>query len=123
MLQEISGYLYTKQVGVPGKNMFLGTKPDKPDNCIILFEYAGTPPDLHWEGEYPGLQVWVRNTEYGEGREVIGDISNLLHGLHETTLGNTRFLLIRARGSPEMLGMDESDRYEFVLNFEIIKEV
>ena len=36
--------------------IFLGLMLDQPDNCVALFEYAGSPPDLHWNGEYPGLR-------------------------------------------------------------------
>ncbi len=46
----------------------------------------------------------------------------LLHGLHETELSGTRYLLIKARGSPEVLKRDASNRVEFFVNFEIIKE-
>ena len=122
MLREIGAYLATKSIGTVGTDMFLGLMPDQPDNCIALFEYAGSPPDLHWNGEYPGLQVRVRNKSYAQGRAKIGEIMTLLHGLHETTLSSTRYLLIKARGSPEVLKRDASNRVEFFVNFEIIKE-
>lgn len=150
MLTEISAYLATQDIGTVGTDIFLGLLPDQPDNCIALFEYAGSPPDLHWNGEYPGLQVRVRGTSYAAARAKIGDVMGALHGLYEQVLpgtkteggggeegsdgnggaaGNgdeapagTRYLLIRARGSPEVLRRDASDRVEFVLNFEIIKE-
>ncbi len=105
-----------------GVDIFLGLIPDQPDDCVVLFEYAGSPPDLHWPGEYPGLQVRVRNTSYPAGRAKIGEIVDLLHGLHEQELDGTRYLLIKARGSPEVLKRDSSNRIEFVVNFEIIKE-
>jgi hypothetical protein len=52
------------------------------DNCIALFEYAGSPPDLHWNGEYPGLQVRVRNKSYAAARKK----SHGGDGLYEQTL-------------------------------------
>ena len=138
MLNEIGAYLATKSIGTVETDIFFGLMPDKPDNCIALFEYAGSPPDLHWNGEYPGLQVRVRSTSYAAGREKIGEIMAALHGLYEQTLGGggegggdegepipakgTRYLLIKARGSPEVLKRDASNRVEFFVNFEIIKE-
>jgi hypothetical protein len=122
VLAAISAYLATKNVGTVGTDIFLGLLPDQPDNCTALFEYAGSPPDLHWNGEYPGLQVRVRNISYAAGRAKIGEIMGLLHGLHETVLGGTRYLLIKARGGPEVLKRDTSNRVEFFVNFEIIKE-
>jgi hypothetical protein len=122
MLSDISTYLKNQGVGTPGTDMFLGLMPDQPDNCIALFEYAGSPPDLHWNGEYPGLQVRVRNISYAAGRAKIGEVAKKLHGLHEQNLSGTRYLLIKARGSPEVLKRDGSNRTEWFVNFEIIKE-
>ena len=122
MLCEISTYLKNQGVGTPGTDMFLGLMPDQPDNCIALFEYAGSPPDLHWNGEYPGLQVRVRNKSYAAARTKIGEAMTALHGLHEQTLSDTRYLLIKARGSPEILKRDANNRVELFVNFEIIKE-
>ncbi len=149
MLSEIGAYLATKSIGTVGTDIFLGLMPDQPDNCIALFEYAGSPPDLHWAGEYPGLQVRVRNKSYAAGRAKIGEVVTALHGLYEQTLsdgsggegepegngdeGNgdggepipvtgTRYLLIKARGSPEILKRDNNNRIELFVNFEVIKE-
>ena len=122
MLNEIGTYLQSQGTGTLGADLFLGLMPDQPDNCIALFEYAGSPPDLHWNGEYPGLQVRVRNKSYAAGRTKIEQIARVLHGLHETVLGGTRYLLVKARGSPEVLKRDANNRVELFVNFEIIKE-
>lgn len=122
MLNEIGTYLQSQGIGTLGTDLFLSLMPDQPDNCTALFEYAGSPPDLHWPGEYPGLQVRVRNASYAAGRAKIGEVFKKLHGLHEQNLSGTRYLLIKARGSPEVLKRDESNRTEWFVNFEIIKE-
>ena len=122
MLSDIGNYLQAQGIGTLGTNIFLGLMPDQPDNCVALFEYAGSPPDLHWEGEYPGLQVRVRNKGYAAARTKIGEVMEKLHGLHEKTLSGTRYLLIKARGSPEVLKRDNNNRVELFVNFEIIKE-
>ena len=119
MLPSIKTYL--EQQGVTG-DIRLGSMPDQPDNCIALFEYAGGPPDLHWPGEYPGLQVRVRDISYPAGRANIEEVMQMLHGLHEQTLGGARYLLFKARGSPEVLKRDASDRVEFIVNFDVVKE-
>lgn len=122
MLNEIGTYLQSQGTGTLGTDLFLGLMPDQPDNCIALFEYAGSPPDLHWNGEYPGLQVRVRNKSYAMARSKIGEVMEKLHGLHGQTLSGTRYLLIKARGSPEVLKRDNNNRVELFVNFEIIKE-
>ena len=122
MLTEIGAYLQSQGIGTLGADLFLGLMPDQPDNCIALFEYAGSPPDLHWNGEYPGLQVRVRNKSYAAGRAKIEEVVTELHGAHELTLNSTRYLLIKAWGSPEVLKRDNNNRVEFFVNFQIIKE-
>jgi hypothetical protein len=122
MLSEIGNYLQTQGKGTLGTDIFLGLMPDQPDDCIALFEYAGSPPDLHWNGEYPGLQARVRNTSYAAARTKIGDVVDELHGLCEQTLSGTRYLLIKAKGSPEILKRDSNNRIELFVNFEIMKE-
>jgi hypothetical protein len=122
VLREIGAYLQSQGIGTLEANLFLGLMPDQPDNCIALFEYAGSPPDLHWPGEYPGLQVRVRNKSYAAARTKIGEAMTALHGLHEQTLSGTRYLLIKARGSPEVLKRDNNNRVELFVNFEIMKE-
>ena len=122
MLKEIGAYLQSQGIGTLGTDLFLGLMPDQPDNCIALFEYAGSPPDLHWNGEYPGLQVRVRNKSYAAARTKIEETMKKLHGLHEQILSGTRYLLIKARGSPEILKRDANNRVELFVNFEIMRE-
>lgn len=122
MLRDIAQLLQTGGIGTLGADLFLGQLPDSPDNCVAVFEYAGGPPDLHWGGEYPGLQVLVRNKSYEAGRAKIEAAKNVLHGLAETKVNNHRYLLIRANQSPFLLERDASDRVVFVCNFSVIKE-
>jgi len=88
-----------------------------------VFEYAGEPPDLHSNTEYPGLQVLVRNKSYEAGRTKIEQVRTILHGVTETIINNERYLLIRANQSPAFLQRDENNRAVFVCNFRVIKEV
>ena len=122
MLSDIRDYLQAQGIGTQAVDLFIGYMPDEPDSVVTLYEYAGSPPDLHWDGEYPGLQVRTAASNYDEGRAKIEQIKNLLHGLHETVLGSTRYLLIKASGNPEVLKRDENNRIVFFVNFEIIKE-
>lgn len=122
MIGIIGTYLAQEGHGTLEQDIFLGTMPDKPDDCFSLFEYAGSPPPLHWNGEYPGLQVRTRSRSYLSGKQKAMAISKTLHGMSEITLQGVRFLLIRANGSPEVLKRDETNRTEWIINFNIIKE-
>jgi len=124
LLEDIRTYLEQQGLGVFGEDLFIGVMPSKPDNCIVLFEYAGEPMDLvDSHLEYPSLQVLVRNTDYPAGRQKIEEITKTLHGVSEQIINGTRYLLIQARQSPFFLEWDENERAIFVVNFRIIKEV
>jgi len=123
LLDDIALYLETQGVGTCGTDIFAGTMPSQPNNCIVLYEYAGYPRYLVWNGERPGLQVRVRNTSYSAGRTKIEEVVQTLHGVCEYTApSGVRYLLIRAEQSPESLGQDDNGRFEWVVNFDVIKE-
>ena len=127
MLTEIAAYLAAKGIGTLGTDLFAAFMPDQPNNCIALFEYAGSPMELTMGDddpvlERPGLQVKVRNTDYQTGKAKIDDTVDALHGLANQTLSNTRYLLIKANQSPESMGLDANWRSEFVVNFSVLKE-
>jgi len=123
LIKDIGGILQANGIGVLGTDIFLGQLPASPDNVVAIFEYAGEPPDLHWPGEYPGLQILVRNKSYDAGRQKIEQAKNVLHGLTETVINLHRYLLVRANQSPAFLQRDENNRAIFVCNFRVIKEV
>lgn len=123
LIRDIAQILQTNGIGTIGVDIFLGQLPASPDNVVVVFEYAGEPPDLHWSGEYPGLQILARNKSYDAGRQKIEQVKNILHGMAETVINSHRFLLIRANQSPFFLERDENNRAIFVCNFRIIKEV
>lgn len=127
LLDDIKDYLVAQNVGVFGTDLFAGQIPDKPDICVAIFEYGGSPSPLVWNGipvETPGLQVRVRNKTYQAGRLTCETVKNKLHGLNSVVLGSTRYLMIRANQSaPEPMGRDNSGRQEWVINFTVMKEV
>lgn len=123
MLDDIAAYL--QQRGISGVHK--GFMPDKPDNIVALFEYAGEPTELMMGPddpvlERPGLQVRVRDKSYSAGRARIQAVVDALHGLANEVLGDRRYLLIQANQSPESLGLDQNNRSEFVVNFSVLKE-
>ena len=126
LLPDIANKLQGLGIGTKGADLFMGTMPDMPDNLIALYEYPGEGRSLAWNSttrEAPNLQVLVRNKSYDAGRTKIEQIVNALHGLANTTLGTTIYLLIKAIQSPGLLTRDSSNRAIFVVNFSINKEV
>lgn len=127
LLDDIATYLQAQGVGTVNADIFKGYYPDKPDNLVVLFEYAGEATEMTMGTgdpiiERPGLQVRVRDKSYSAGRSKIALAVTALHGLANVVLGGKRYLLIRANQSPESLGLDANNRSEFVVNFSVLKE-
>lgn len=122
LLDDISIKLAEAGLGSVGVNIFKGRMPTKPIDCIGIYEYAGDPHDLEWDGEYPGLQLQVRNSKYNDGRQVIEQAKNVLHGLANTIVNGHKYLLIQALQSPFALRMD-GDAIVFACNFRVIKKL
>ncbi len=120
--KDIAEYLEDQLIGTVGTNIFVGRLPETPDTCIALYDYGGSPPDLCWEGDYPSLQVRVRDDDYLTGWTTANTIKTTLHNLTYQTIETHLYYHIRARHDPEYMGRDANDNVEFVINFEIIKE-
>lgn len=123
LLDDICNYLEEKSIGVKGTDLFITFMPDHVDDCISLFERSGFPPDLHCNVEYPVLEVRVRAKKHEDAAVKIRRIIHYLHGLYEQVLSGTRYLLIRAHGSPEAMERNEGKRVELVVRFEVFKEI
>ena len=122
MLKDLADYLQAKGYGTKGTDLFYGHQPDSPPACITLFEFGGDGPDQVLNLETPGLQVNVRDPDYAAGRETAGAILEELHTLWETGINGTRYLYIKATGTPIPLGRNKAGQFEFTVNFTVVKE-
>ena len=106
-----------------GSNLFIGLEPDKPDNCVTIFDTPSMTPQLTLEGtaqyEYPSVQIRVRNNNYVTGWALINDIKNALHGRAQETWNSTLYSVIYVSSGPAMLDWDENGRVRFILNLNI----
>lgn len=116
LLESIAGFLESHGIAKKQVDLFIGSLPESPDNCVALFEYPGEPRPLHWDGDYPRVQVLVRHKSYPNGRQLIERISQVLHGD-----GVPGVMLMQALQNPYFLQRDENNRAFFVVNFRVIK--
>lgn len=115
--------LQTLGFGTAGIDLFKGLLPIKPDNLVLIRTYDSGPSDLTWSGEYPYIQITVRNKVYDVGQAKMQAIYKALHGICEEVINGTRYLLIEAIQVPILLNIDKSERKVFTCNFSIMKEV
>lgn len=117
MLDEIKNYIIAQGLEI---NCYKGSKPSTPDNLTCLYETAGFQPGMTFDNsnvEYPGLMVQCRGIDYVETRNRINAIFKKLHGCTEVS----DIMNFIAQQSPVSLGQDDLKRWEFSVNFKIIK--
>lgn len=122
LLEQIGSYLQSQSLGTPGVDLFYGSMPDSPDLIICLYETTGYQPTMSFDDdnvEYPGLQIICRGTDYMETKDRINAIYKRLHG----NINVNGFMNFIAQQSPFSLGQDEQRRWEFSVNFKIVKNM
>jgi len=130
MLVDIAGRLQTAGIGTIGAatgwSIRVAEVPDKPDTCISVFEYAGSPSDISLDGARdvsPGLQVRVRGerNKYITAREKAEAVALNLDGVGNTTINGMVYKYIFANHQPAFAGLDEAQRPWFSQNFRVSK--
>ena len=104
------------------ENLFIARMPDKPNECVVLFDSPGRTPALTMDKEnyyYPAIQIKVRAESYEGGYSLIQNIGDVLQGRANETWNTTFYSLIYISSGPAMLEWDKNNRIIFVLNLEI----
>lgn len=117
ILDDFASILQTNGIGTVGTDIFKGLLPDQPDAAVAVFMYSGQPPELSAPVDRPAFQVRVRDVDFLTGFNKTTAIQKALHGICESDIGGTHFLLIAANGSPMGIGRDANDRWEWTQNF------
>jgi len=105
-----------------GSTLFIGREPNKPDNCVTIFDTGAWPPSLGLTSkgyEYPTIQIRVRNLRYIDGWTIIEEIKNVLHGLAQQTMNGTLYSVVYCTSGPALLDYDEHNRVRFIINFNL----
>lgn len=106
-----------------GTNLFVGSEPSAPKNCVTIFDTASYPPYLGISGEvgyeYPSVQIRVRNTSYINGWNLMNDIKDALHGKHYEVWNSALYTIISCVSGPALLDWDDNNNCRFVCTFNI----
>lgn len=118
MIDDIMTYLQSLGLGTPGTNLFASFVPSSPDNLISVLDTGGPEPDKYSPTKEPTFQVFIRNTNYVDGKSKLDTIRNNLHQTKNTTRGNTFFYFILAISEGGHIGRNpETGLEEFSINF------
>ena len=105
------------------QNLFIGLELEVPHNVVTIFDTTSAPPMLTYQqGEnyfFDGIQIRVRNKDYGAGYLFAHQIMLSLHGRGQETWNGTLYSAIICSSGPAHLDWDSNHRARFIINFEI----
>lgn len=134
-LAEIAKYLQDNSLGTLGTDLFTGFMPDSPDLCTVIYETGGAAPEGQFgvngiAFENPSIAIHVRGVtnDYDTPRARIESVYRKLQQLWATTItasgsGPTYYYSTQAIQSPQVLSRDAQNRWKFVVNFRISKNI
>ena len=108
--------------GTFGDTIHIGKEPDKPANCITLYDMGGLEQNAKISLDNIRFQVRVRNKSYINGYNILDRIKRELDGRPPGTINGSRYVGYWATSYIIFLERDESDRAIFVCNFRVIRE-
>ena len=119
LTKAIVEYLETQGIGVFGTDIFIGTRPPKPINCLTLYDTGGFKPKKDTTSN-PTFQIIGRHKSYVDGFANIKEAHNHLKEKYNFWLKENKIwvLLLEAQGEPGKIGK-EKDNYLFSCNYHL----
>lgn len=136
LLDDVVDYLAGASLGLTeGTNLWMVPVPETASSTMVqvsVLQYGGRSPIRAMGAslsepvaEIPRFNVGVigQYEQFEDARDLAEDIYEALDNLANTTLGSTRYLLVRALQPPIYLSPDDEDaEHHWSLNFEAMKE-
>jgi len=116
--------LLAAHVNVSGWTIEIGSLPDSPNKLISINDTGGLEPNPKWLLDYPTLQIMVRGEMNGyldTFREAKA-VKDLLLGVASQDINGDRWVSVLMNGDLAYLGLDDSSRSLFSMNFSLIIE-
>lgn len=127
---ELAVYLATKGLGLTvGTNLFVGSEPTTPADCVTLYDTGGSAPYQDYSGSsfvtHPSVQIRARNSAYLTGDILINDIKDVVKQIVHTTLSGARYDGVFVSNEPTHLGKIDTNAglaHVWTLNINLIIE-
>lgn len=130
LLNEVGLYLEEQGVATRANDLWLGSRPEQPDQILYVLEYPGMAPEYQNDGtstgpvrERPQIQVTGRGRDYESVRALVQAAWVALSRVTNQVLSGVRYIEIRPSSSPALIGRDQNDRVLISFNASVVKEV
>jgi hypothetical protein len=123
LLDNVISYLITEHVAnAKDSDIFKDYAPKSPDDCIIVYEYQGTPPAMFTKTSVRNVQIVGRSKKNVIAKQLAWNCYNVMsHDDMNITLGGKQGL-IAVKNTPVKIGVDEQGRMLFAFNMAITIE-
>ena len=120
LIDEVADYLEDQAVGTVGTDIFVGYLPESPNACIAVLDTGGMQPDPYLPTKEPTFQVFIRATNYDNGKTKLDAVRAILHQKANLQLisAGTYHYFILALSEGGHVGRDEIGRDLFSINFQ-----
>lgn len=115
---DIATILEDAGIGTKGTDLFSGSLPDTKMVLVIgVIDTGGFDTEYNTSIGKPTVQIRVRgakfNDVYTKVAEIVAEISQAV----DVTIDTTRYIHILETSQPINLGLDDSNRWNYTLNF------
>jgi hypothetical protein len=101
-----------------GWSVFVGVRPDTPDNCIAIYDTGGDGPDTDELEDYlPTVQVAARSADYASAYDRMEAIRNLLIQTQPIEVTDSIFPYVMMQSEILSIGRDERNRHILTANY------
>jgi hypothetical protein len=120
IVEDIAKYLESKGIGTFTKDIFGMAMPDKPENCVCVYDGVSSNADIYSPVDSPGIQIIVRDKTSKNASNKAYSIYKLLHGtIQSQQVGATFIYQMFAQGFPESIGRNEKGLWEWSMNLNL----
>lgn len=126
VLDEVAIFLQTAGVGTIGTDLFKGSRPDEPDDCVTIYEYPGNASEYVQNKPTPNqesvqLQIVGRGKQYEVVRAKVKIAWDAMQ-LVQATLSGVKYRRLHPNASLGLIGRDNNDRVLIGFNATAEKE-
>lgn len=120
LLEEIIAYIISnKLANKKDTDIFKDYSPKHPDNCVIVYEYAGSPA-ADWDPvSVRSVQIVVRDKSVVSAKSLSWKIFKILSPEGGLMTIGSRKVIVANRNTPIKIGVDESGRNLVAFNLGI----
>lgn len=118
LLDDIIQYIIANSLAnKKDSDIFKDYSPKEPDNCIIVYEYAGSSPAPFTDISVRSIQIVCRAKDNKIAKPKCWSIYKLFHKEDLMIQLNARKCIIEMRNTPIKIGVDEQNRNLWAFNF------